>query len=109
MLRLIALLNIIFREVGMPGRFNQQSDVMTEQMINVSNRMNGDLDRYGSDEAIWWLHHELRGSLNALGLCIRVLESGSPDREAREYAKFISEASEKIERLVAKLRPTRVQ
>ena len=90
---------------------------MTKQILNTTDRMSSDTmtldlmtaapDRYGSDEAIWWLHHELRGSLNALGLCVRVLESGPPDREAREYAKFIAEASEKIERLVAKLRPTR--
>ena len=81
---------------------------MNESMMNVSNRIGSELDRYGSDEAIWWVHHELRNSLNALGLCVRVLESNPPDREAREYAKFISEASDKIERLVAKLRPSHV-
>lgn len=71
-------------------------------------RLAPDADRFGNDETVWGLHHELRSSLNALGLCVRVLESGPPDREAREYAKFISEASEKIERLVAKLRPSRL-
>ena len=95
------------REERKAGLSDQLGEVMNESIMNVSDRMTGDVDRYGSDEAIWWLHHELRSSLNALGLCVRVLESGPPDREAREYAKFISDASERIERLVAKLRPSR--
>ena len=50
----------------------------------------------------WKLAAELRGSLNALGLCVRVLETAPNDAEAREYVRHITAAAQRIERLIAK-------
>lgn len=55
-----------------------------------------------SDAPAWRPAAELRGSLNALGLCVRVLETAATDAEAREYIRHITSATQRIERLIAK-------
>ena len=50
----------------------------------------------------WALASELRGSLNALALCVRVLETAPTDAEAREYIRHIAGAAQRLERLIAK-------
>jgi hypothetical protein len=49
------------------------------------------------------LYHKLRGHINALGLCVRVMQKGSAPREMAEYARQIEETSAQIKKLVAKL------
>jgi hypothetical protein len=49
------------------------------------------------------LYHKLRGHINALGLCVRVMQKGSAPREMAEYAHQIEETSAQIKKLVAKL------
>lgn len=49
------------------------------------------------------LYHKLRGLVNALGLCVRVMESGPPPQEMDEYAQLIAQTSAQIEQLVQKL------
>lgn len=50
------------------------------------------------------LYNKLRGHLNALGLCVRVMRRGSTPREMDEYARHIQETSAQLKQLVAKLR-----
>jgi len=64
----------------------------------------GDEDGVGlGEEEAQRLAHQLRGSLNALGMSLRVLESGPPDAESREFAGYVTQAAARIRRLVAKL------
>jgi hypothetical protein len=50
------------------------------------------------------LYHKLRGHINALGLSVRVMQSGAVPREMADYARQIEETSAQIKKLVAKLR-----
>ena len=56
-------------------------------------------------EAELWVQCQLRGSLNALNLCLRALESDPPEDESRQFAGYITQAVGRIERLLARLRP----
>src|SRR5437764_437192 len=60
-------------------------------------------DRFNDDE-LARLHSQIRGALNALGLCLRVLETAPTDREVREYARHVANTTARLERLVAQLR-----
>jgi hypothetical protein len=50
------------------------------------------------------LYHTLRGQINALGLCVRAMQSGRlPQREMDEHARIIAQTSAQIKKLVDKL------
>jgi hypothetical protein len=49
------------------------------------------------------LYHTLRGQINALGLCVRAMQSGLPQREMDEHARLIAQTSAQIKKLVEKL------
>jgi len=50
----------------------------------------------------WIMSSEIRGALNALMLCVRVLESDPNDAEAREFSRYLVDATERVERLIAR-------
>ena len=77
------------------------SEIGSRLSLDSSRELNRDV-AMGDPLADWALASELRGSLNALCLCVRVLEGNLNDLEAREYIRHISSATERIERLLAK-------
>jgi hypothetical protein len=50
----------------------------------------------------WAMTADLRGALNAMGLCVRVLETAPTDAEAREYVRHLTATMQRLERLIAK-------